>query len=463
MRWRAERVISSRDGSMIDESWVGQTFAGKYRVEKILGKGGMGLVLGARHLKLDEPVAIKVLRPTMLEIPGMATRFLREARAAWKIKSVHVVRVTDVDTLEDGTPFMVMEYLEGIDLLDLKRDRGTFGVAEAVGHVLQACDAIAEAHSLGIVHRDLKPANLFLHRYKDGRCVIKVLDFGISKLEAPGEMDSTKTGQMMGSPKYMSPEQMLSMRDVDRRSDIWSLGAILYELLAGRPPFVADTTPRVCALVLHADPALPSALRPDLPIELERAVMRCLQKEPNRRFASVAELVDALSAFAPPPDASVTRSGGAFPVPSLLGSTPPPSGTPAPITLDERPARRAAGDAETRLEGAPRRGGSRRLAALLFAAAVVVVLVAIYVTQRRSAVAAQTPADSASAVQAAPAATPTADPSSKAYSPSDLPEAHPTAAPRPVAPPSSALPSAPGSPGKTPKHGHSDPFGGRRN
>ena len=250
---------------MTDDDVVGQTLAGKYRIEKILGKGGMGLVLGARHIKLDEPVAIKLLRAAMMDVDGMVARFLKEARAASKIKSVHVVRVTDVDTLEDGAPYMVMEYLTGSDLADIRKKRGQLGVVEAVGYVLEATEAIGEAHALGIVHRDLKPSNLFLHEASDGTRILKVLDFGISKLEVPGEEDSTKTGQMMGSPKYMSPEQMLSMRDVDGRSDIWSLGALLYELLTGRPPFVAETTPRICALVLNNDPAPPAPSAPTSP------------------------------------------------------------------------------------------------------------------------------------------------------------------------------------------------------
>ena len=221
---------------MTDDNLVGQTLAGKYRVEQVLGKGGMGLVLGARHIRLDEPVAIKILRASMMDVDGMVVRFLKEARAASKIKSIHVVRVTDVDTLEDGVPYMVMEHLTGIDFSEMRKREGKLPITDSVGYVLEACEAIGEAHSLGIVHRDLKPSNLFLHQRKDGRPLVKVLDFGISKLDGPGEQDTTKEGQMMGSPKYMSPEQMMSMHHVDGRSDIWSLGAILYEFFTGRPP-----------------------------------------------------------------------------------------------------------------------------------------------------------------------------------------------------------------------------------
>ncbi len=284
---------------MSAESWLGQTIASRYRVDALLGKGGMGVVVRARHVHLDEVVAIKLLLPEMLTVQGMVTRFLREARAASKIKSQHVVRVTDVDVLESGIPYMVMEYLDGVSLAAVRRRQGRLEVAEAVRCLLQACEAIAEAHSLGIIHRDLKPANLFLARCGDGTTSLKVLDFGISKIEGPDELEATKTGQIMGSPKYMSPEQMLSAHDVDGRTDIWSLGAILYELVVGRAPFLAETTPRLCALVLHGSPAAPRDLNPDLPAELEAIILRCLERDAAKRFANVADLANALKPFSP--------------------------------------------------------------------------------------------------------------------------------------------------------------------
>ena len=284
---------------MTTEEWVGQIIGGKYRVKGLLGKGGMGLVLHGEHLRLDEEVAIKLLLPAMREVAGMTTRFLREAQAASKIKSRHVARVTDVDVMPDGTPYMIMEYLDGMSLAWLRKQRGALPIPDAVRYVLEACDAIAEAHALGIVHRDLKPANLFLAQGRDGDEIVKVLDFGISKIDAPGEQDTTKTGQMMGSPKYMAPEQMLSMHDVDGRSDIWSLGAILYDFVAGRTPFVAETTPQLCSLVLHGTPLPPRQFRADLPEALEAVILRCLERQPDKRFASVAELVAALAPFAP--------------------------------------------------------------------------------------------------------------------------------------------------------------------
>jgi serine/threonine protein kinase len=302
------------------EEWVGQTIAGKYRVEGLLGKGGMGLVLHARHVRLDEQVAIKVLLPAMLEVPGMTTRFLREAQAASKIKSRHVARVSDVDVLPSGAPYMIMEYLDGMSLAQVRRQKGPLEIPEAVRCVLEACDAIAEAHSLGIVHRDLKPANLFLAKGHDGEEIVKVLDFGISKVDAPGEQDTTQTGQMMGSPKYMAPEQMLSMHDVDGRSDIWSLGAILYDFVAGRPPFMAETVAQLCALVLHDRPGSPRKHRPDLPEGVEAVILRCLERDRANRFANVAELVAALAPFAPPgariPTPRVPSTSGLFTPPS---------------------------------------------------------------------------------------------------------------------------------------------------
>jgi serine/threonine-protein kinase len=285
---------------MTTEEWVGQIIGGKYRVKGLLGKGGMGLVLHGEHVRLSsEEVAIKLLLPAMREVAGMTTRFLREAQAASKIKSRHVARVTDVDVMPDGTPYMIMEYLDGVSLAVLRRQRGALPIPDAVRFVLEACDAIGEAHALGIVHRDLKPANLFLAQGHNGEEIVKVLDFGISKVESPGEEESTKTGQMMGSPKYMAPEQMLSMHDVDGRSDIWSLGAILYDFVAGRTPFMADTTPQLCALVLHGTPPPPRQFRADLPEGLEAVILRCLERQPERRYASIAELVAALAPFAP--------------------------------------------------------------------------------------------------------------------------------------------------------------------
>jgi serine/threonine-protein kinase len=279
----------------------GDIVGDKYRVERVLGIGGMGVVVAARHLELDEPVAIKFLLPQVLANRAAVARFAKEARAAVKIKGEHVARVLDTGKLSTGAPYIVMEYLDGRDLGTVIAERGPLSVEEAITFVLEACEAIAEAHCLGIVHRDLKPANLFLIRRPDGTPSVKVLDFGISK--AKGDRDSpdgvTTTSAVMGSPMYMSPEQMRSSRDVDARSDIWSLGVILYELLTLEPPFAGDSLP---ALVLRIADGPPRPLRsalPAAPERLEAIILRCLEKDPNRRFQSVAELAEGLAELAP--------------------------------------------------------------------------------------------------------------------------------------------------------------------
>jgi serine/threonine-protein kinase len=281
----------------------GEVLAGKYRVERVLGVGGMGVVVAATHLQLEERVALKFLVKDALENADAVARFAREARAAVKIKSEHVARVIDVGTMENGAPYMVMEYLEGCDLAQVLQSRGPLSVEDAVEYVLQACEAIAHAHVLGIVHRDLKPANLFLIRRPDGTDAIKVLDFGISKV-MPGKGSSsdnamTRTRAIMGSPLYMSPEQMTSTRDVDGRTDIWSLGIILYELLAGQSPFTADSLPLLCGLILSAPTPSIQTVRPGIPPGLDAVLRRALEKDPARRYGNIAEFAGALAEFAP--------------------------------------------------------------------------------------------------------------------------------------------------------------------
>lgn len=280
---------------------AGEIIAEKYRVDRILGVGGMGVVVAAHHLQLEELVAIKVLLPDALADADAVRRFEREARAAFKIKSEHVTRIIDVDALASGAPFIVMEYLAGEDLADRIDRAGPLAVGEAIDLILQACEAIAEAHALGIVHRDLKPANLFCIQGADGRPSIKVLDFGISKLtSAPlraSALGMTKTRAVMGSPYYMSPEQMQSPRTVDTRTDIWSLGVVLHQLLTGDVPFTGETLPQVCVNVA-TEPAPPlRTIRPDVPAGLEMIVLRCLEKDRNRRYPTIGALATALARF----------------------------------------------------------------------------------------------------------------------------------------------------------------------
>ncbi len=261
----------------------------------------MGFVVAARHIELGELFAIKCILPGLLQHTQALARFTREARAAVRLKSQHVGKVHDVGRLDNGTPFMVMEYLEGEDLKEVLKRQGTLSVAEATQYVLQALEALAEAHASGIVHRDLKPANLFLTLAPNGLPCLKVLDFGVSKIIPTGAEDEpkamTSTQAVLGSPAYMSPEQLRSAKDVDARSDIWSLGIILYELLTGDTPFRAKTYPEQCVVVLQNEPEPLSALDPDIPAGLSDVVLRCLRKEPDERFQTVAEFALRLAPF----------------------------------------------------------------------------------------------------------------------------------------------------------------------
>jgi serine/threonine-protein kinase len=279
----------------------GDLLAGKYRVERVLGVGGMGIVVAARHEQLDQPVAIKFVRDDALGNEEAVARFLREARAAVKLRSEHAAKVLDVGTLESGAPYMVMEYLEGSDLGAVLIERGPLSVASVAEYVVQACEAVAEAHAAGIVHRDLKPQNLFLAATVGGGARVKVLDFGVSKtLASTGGGGLTQTRSMLGSPLYMSPEQMRSSRDVDARSDVWAFGVVLFELLTKRWPYEAETMPELVLKVVTEPPQSLAELRPDVPPAMVEIVERCLRKEPGERYANAAELALALEPFAPP-------------------------------------------------------------------------------------------------------------------------------------------------------------------
>ncbi len=296
------------DGSRDEELKLpirpGDTVGDKYVVEGTLGTGGVGVVVSARHTKLDERVAIKFLQTSAMKSAENVSRFDREARAAARIKSEHVARVMDFGALPSGAPYMVLEHLDGLDLGALLRAQGRVPYEAAVDYVVQACEAVVEAHSIGIVHRDLKPANLFLAKRPDGSAIVKVLDFGISKLLAKDgtpDLAMTQTSSVIGSPLYMSPEQMQSPRDANELSDIWSLGVILYELLSGSPPFEAATMPLLCAKICCGEPTpLSDRFKPGdrpPPVELEAAIMLCLQRDPEQRPGSVAELVRLIAPY----------------------------------------------------------------------------------------------------------------------------------------------------------------------
>ncbi|MFO0679084.1 MAG: serine/threonine-protein kinase, partial [Polyangiaceae bacterium] len=300
----------------------GSLVADKYRVVRTIGEGGMGVVVEAMHIHLGQRVAIKFLKREARSDGEIVARFAREARAAVQLTSEHVARVMDIGTLPDGAPFMVMEYLEGKDLSVVLAETGALPVEDAVEYVIQICDGLAEAHARGIVHRDVKTENLFLVERGGGMRIAKLLDFGISKAALTGEASdvdvrSAKTTQIMGSPFYMSPEQLKSTVDVDHRTDIWSLGAVLFELLAGDTAFEGETFTSLVIRINNEAPRDLQALNPAVPDALVRIVRRCLEKNPADRFPNAAELAIALLPYARkrarvPAEraASITRDAG---------------------------------------------------------------------------------------------------------------------------------------------------------
>jgi eukaryotic-like serine/threonine-protein kinase len=291
---------SSRDRSAV--VGPGDVIAEKYCIEGPIGEGGMATVFVAQHLLLDNKVAVKVLLPELTSNPELVARFINEARAAARIDNNHVSRVLDVGRLPGGAPYMVMELLEGTDLQDLLHARGTIPVEEAAGYVLQALEAIAQAHAMGIVHRDLKPSNLYLARRKDGTSRVKVLDFGISKAKNPlneAHNALTSTKSMLGTPVYMSPEQVRNASRVDARSDVWALGVILHELVAGKPPFAGETLGELLVAIREERPAPLRTIRPEVPEAFEALVLKCLARAPEDRFEHVADLATALAPLAP--------------------------------------------------------------------------------------------------------------------------------------------------------------------
>jgi serine/threonine-protein kinase len=343
---------------------------GKYIVERALGTGGMGMVVAARHETLEEMVAIKLLHPKLARDATQAERFAREARATAKIKSEHVVRVLDAGADEiSGAPFIVMEYLLGKEVGKILTEEGPIPWQNAVELMLQVLEAVASAHALGIVHRDLKPANFFVTRRPDGSPLVKVLDFGISKAlilnEGEDDPKLTETQAVFGSPTYMSPEQIRSSKNVDARSDIWSLGVAFFEILTGRLPFVADNVAGLLASIVTDEPFRIIAFISDVPPELEAVVLRCLEKDPAMRVGSVLELALRLRPFASPDGVSqierieriangqISTGPIALPPRSAKSLPPPPPTPPPPPAQSSGRALAAAASVPPALPSAP--------------------------------------------------------------------------------------------------------------
>lgn len=431
----------------------GQIIADKYRIDSVIGTGGMGIVLAATHVELGQRVAIKLLRDVGED---SIARFGREARLLVKLRSEHVARVFDVGSLDDETPYIVMELLEGHDLskvLDLQG--GRMSVEQAVDYVLEATEAVAEAHVLGMVHRDLKPANLFLARGPGGATTVKVLDFGVSKmLDAKTESEMTSAGALtnegvaLGSPGYMAPEQMTSSRDVDARADIYSLGAMLYRLVGGQNPYKGSSLVSVLAS-MAIDPLPPlKTLVPDVPDGFAEAVERCLAQDREARFPTVAHFAKAFSEFASRRGRSSAERILATMNVSLepFGATimrpiQPSAPTMRPSTIPPLPA------------PAPDRSWMVYAAAGLFAATLVVGLFALFAPRPK-------PEPSPPPVPVTSAAAPTPPPTGTVIGSSPMPEAPPSTTMAPVGA-STKVPATkpkPG-PGRGPAGAPAGPFG----
>jgi serine/threonine-protein kinase len=351
---------------------VGDIVAGKYRVVRRLAKGGMGVIFECEHTFLSQKVALKVLTDVLQ--PDSKGRFLNEARAAASLESDHAVRVFDFGTLDDGTPYIAMELLSGRDLAATIKARGKLEVGEAVDAVMEALEALAQAHARGIIHRDLKPANLFVATRPGVEAIVKVLDFGISKAShtlASAAPVHTSSNALLGSPLYMSPEQLRNSRGIDARTDIWSIGVILYESLTGKPPFNGQHLGELFAAVLERDPPPVRSLRPDLPKALEAAITTCLQREPEARFASAGALAQSLAPFAGPRGAAALQKIRAHGAEAPIDETSAPGFAHADTTA----AQLTAGGGWQRESRAGRRGVRTLLGALGIALALAFLVV----------------------------------------------------------------------------------------
>jgi serine/threonine-protein kinase len=428
-------VTSAYGGSRPDDSglavrWLqGELLDGDYRVERVLGEGGMGVVVAARHVRSGAQVAIKLIRQERVTDPAFLKRFLREASITLQLRGPRVARVLRVGHPPSGPPYLVMEYLEGVTLESLLHERGPLPVAEAVDYVLEACDAIAEAHAMGIVHRDLKPGNLFLTKGPDGAPLVKVIDFGISKMATGATAPAPRSGPRavtttvpIGSPSYMSPEQLSEVAVADPRTDVWALGVILFELLTGQMPFDGESVVAVQVSILR-DPA-PSlrARAPHVPEALDAVIQRCLIKDRSSRVASVHDLVVALAPFASARGRQLAEGLAAR---APVAVTTVAEQEPAPVAPEPRWTREAV---RARLSAPPRRG----TLAVMLVVTVAVGMVGALGLGRRSG---QPPV---AAVKPSPPATPRAT----------APEPAPERARVQEAPPAAAVPGAPAQHGR---------------
>jgi serine/threonine protein kinase len=352
---------------------------GAYRLERRIGQGGMGSIFAARHVNGGPPVALKVLAHALVDCPNAVARFMREARVAAGLKSPHSVRIIEVGT---SAPYIVMELLVGRPLAAFVAGGAKIATDEAVDLIAQACDAVSEAHDAGIVHRDLSLSNLFVTRLANGSPFIKVLDFGLAKHvrrdplanEKSNEVSLTKEGALLGTPHYMSPEQIIGIRDIDERADVWSLGVCLYRLLTGRYPFRGPNFAAICCSVLRGVLTPPRTEQPAISEAVAAIIVRCLARRPEDRYDSARELAVALRASAARPEASrhpfdsETHVGtlplvGSSPVGQTLAMAPSPAPEPRITPLPSSPVARSLGIRRTT--------SSRRLCAAVSACVIV--------------------------------------------------------------------------------------------
>lgn len=398
----------------IEPPQPGTVLAGRFRVERVVGQGGMGIVLAARHLELDERVALKMLGDS--PSPDALERLRREARAAARLRGEHIAHVKDFLVLPDGRPLLVMEYVSGRSVAQEIEARTFLPASEAVGIVLGAAEGLAEAHAVGLVHRDVKPSNLILARRPDGSRFVKILDFGVARDESPAMETLTRGQVLLGSPSYMSPEQVMSPRDTDVRADVWSLGVTLHQLVTGAMPFQGYTMQAVLRAVVETEPPRIDALRPDVPKGLAEVVLRCLAKRREDRYRGVDELAAALAPFADPADTGVAAR-----VRRVLATRPDLYRTEisAPPTFDETtrmPSAESLATSRTHVTAPPTPLPQKGAKAMAIAGVLLLtgVLAATYAVGRRGGSgqdAATAPPGSASPPATSPAAT-TASPAS---------------------------------------------------